>query len=250
MKLIRFLHKNRASCGILQGGFINIIKEDWFGTNTLTGDSVSPESVRILPPSLPSKIVAVGLNYGKHASELGMDMPTEPLIFIKPPSSIIGHCDKIVYPPCVSRLDYEAELAFVIKEKCKGIEAEEAGEYILGYTCFNDITARDIQKKDGQWTRAKSFDTFAPAGPVIATQINLENTAIRLYHNGKVRQESCASDLIFPPHEILSYVSKIMSLNPGDIIATGTPPGIGAMNRGDTVEVEIDGIGRLKNSVV
>jgi len=197
----------------------------------------------------PSKIVCVGLNYKDHARELGMKLPKEPVIFIKPPSSIIGNGDYIIYPKGVKRLDYEAELAFVVKRKAKNIPIGKAAKYILGYTCFNDVTARDLQKRDIQWTRAKSFDTFAPMGPRIVADIDPMRLGIRLYKNGALKQASNTRNLIFSPYRLLSFISGIMLLLPGDIISTGTPKGVGPMNAGDVVEVVIDGIGTLQNKV-
>ena len=196
-----------------------------------------------------SKVVAVGLNYKKHAEELGFSLPTEPIIFIKPATSIIGHLENIIYPPSVGQLDYEAELAIVIKKIAKNVKKENANEYILGYTCANDVTARDFQKKDGQWTRAKSFDTFCPLGPQIISDLNPNNLEITLRLNGEIKQKSNTSDMIFSVAEIIEFVSSVMTLLPDDVIITGTPAGIGPMKKGDTVEVEIEGIGVLKNFV-
>ncbi|HEY9162235.1 MAG TPA: fumarylacetoacetate hydrolase family protein [Desulfomonilia bacterium] len=206
---------------------------------------------KILPPVVPSKVVCVGLNYRDHAKELGLDLPKEPLIFIKPGTSVIGHLDNILYPVQSERVDYEAELAVVISRPCSKVSPEEAAGYVQGYTCLNDVTARDLQIKDGQWTRAKSFDTFCPIGPHIETEISDPNNLdIRLVLNGEIRQASNTSNLIFPVNELISTISHIMTLNEGDIIATGTPSGIGPMNRGDKVCVEIEGIGVLENMLV
>ncbi len=198
----------------------------------------------------PSKIICIGLNYVDHARELNMPVPEEPIIFLKPPSSIIGHQDKIKYPDSSERVDYEGELAIVIGRRARNIFSEEAKEYIKGYTCLNDVTARDLQKKDGQWTRAKSFDTFSPAGPHIETDLDPSDLKIKTYLNGELKQSSTTKNLIFDINYIVSFVSKIMTLNEDDIIATGTPPGIGPMQPGDDVVVEIAGIGRLSNKVV
>ena len=192
----------------------------------------------------------MGLNYFDHANELQMKIPDEPLIFMKPPSALIAHNDNIIYPKMSKQLDYEAELAVIIKNRIKDIEPEDVLVNILGYTCFNDVTARDLQKKDEQWTRAKSFDTFAPVGPFISTELNPDNLEIRLYKNGQLMQDSSTSNMIFKVDKIVSYISKIMTLFPGDIIATGTPPGVGQLKAGDIVEVEIEGIGVLKNKVI
>lgn len=205
--------------------------------------------MKILRSLRPTKIILVGLNYRDHAKELGMKIPKEPIIFLKPPTSIIGPFDNIIYPKGVKRLDYEAELAIVIKKRAKYIKKNRTPGYILGYTCLNDVTARDLQKKDGQWTRAKSFDTFCPVGNHIETDIDPSNLEIRLFLNDLIKQSSNTKNLIFPPNELVSFISHIMTLMPGDIIATGTPPGVGPMKKGDTVRVEIEGIGTLENTV-
>jgi len=206
---------------------------------------------RLLPPCRPSKIVCLGLNYRDHAQEMGLAIPSEPILFLKPPSCVIGHGDDIVYPEQSARVDYEAELAVVIGRRCRKVGMADASSRILGYTCLNDVTARDLQAKDGQWTRAKSFDTFAPLGPWIETGLaDPHNLDIRLTLNGEVKQASNTRHLIFPIPEIVAYISNIMTLEPGDVIATGTPSGIGPLNRGDMVCVEIQGIGVLENRVV
>ena len=215
-----------------------------------TGEEIPLSEVKLLAPSVPSKIVALGLNYRDHAKELGLPIPEEPLLFLKPPSAVIGPEEKIILPPESKRVDYEAELAVVIRKRARRIAPQRAFDYILGYTCFNDVTARDLQKKDGQWTRAKSFDTFAPFGPWIETDLDPSNLKVRSYLNGFLRQDSSTSELIFPVPEIVSFVSQVMTLEPGDVIATGTPPGIGPLSSGDLIEVEIEGIGRLKNYVI
>jgi 2-keto-4-pentenoate hydratase/2-oxohepta-3-ene-1,7-dioic acid hydratase in catechol pathway len=199
----------------------------------------------------PSKIICVGLNYKDHAREIKMELPTHPIIFLKPPTAVIGDGDKIVYPENHTKeLHYEAELAIVIKEKTKNVSEKEAARYILGYTCGNDITARDLQRIDGQWTRAKSFDTFCPLGPDIVSNINPDNLDIKLYVNDKIKQSSNTNQMIFKPLYLVSFISQIMTLLPGDVILTGTPPGVGPIQKGDVVVVEIEGIGRLTNGVV
>lgn len=206
---------------------------------------------KMLPPVMPSKVVCVGLNYRDHAKELGLDLPNEPLIFLKPGSAVNGHLDNILYPEQSERVDYEAELAVVISGRCSKVSPEDAAGYILGYTCLNDVTARDLQVKDGQWTRAKSFDTFCPIGPCIETEVSdPHNLDIRLVLNGEIKQSSNTSNLIFSVSELISTISHIMTLNEGDVIATGTPSGIGPMNRGDKVCVEIEGIGILENILI
>lgn len=179
-----------------------------------------------------------------------MAVPAEPIIFLKPPTSLIAHRARIVYPKQVKRLDFEAELALVIRKTARNIRVREADKYILGYTCLNDVTARDLQKKDIQWSRAKSFDTFCPLGPWIETGYDPAGKYVRAFLNGKLRQDATTQDLIFPPERLVSFVSSVMTLCPGDVISTGTPPGVGAMRPGDKVIVEIEGIGRLENKVV
>ncbi|HNX09783.1 MAG TPA: fumarylacetoacetate hydrolase family protein [Methanothrix sp.] len=213
------------------------------------GEVLSLEDVTLLPPCQPSKIVCVGLNYVKHAQELKMPLPDEPILFLKPPSAILAPGGQIVYPSSSIQMDYEGELAFVIGKRCRNVSADEAEKYILGYTCFNDVTARDLQRKDGQWTRAKSFDTFAPFGPWIG-KIDPSDADIKTRVNGKLVQDSNTSDLIFSVPRLVQFISAVMTLEPGDVIATGTPPGVGQLQKGDLVEVEIEGIGVLKNSVV
>lgn len=214
-------------------------------------DTYRISDLELLPPVHPSKIICVGLNYIDHARELDMPVPDSPIIFLKPPTAVTGHMGKIVYPGTSKHVDYEGELAVVIGTRCKNISAEDANSVIMGYTCFNDVTARDIQKKDTQWTRAKGFDTFAPFGPYIADpSIGSGNLSIKTRVNGDVRQDSCTSNMIFDVPELIEFISGIMTLEKGDVIATGTPPGVGELFMGDEVEVEIENIGILKNTVI
>ncbi len=216
------------------------------------GKTYEMEELEVLPPSNPSKIVCVGLNYHDHAAEVGMNVPDEPVLFMKPPSAIIGQGGKIIYPRSSQRVDYEAELAVIIGKRCKNIDYDRACDVIAGFTCFNDVTARDLQSRDGQWTRAKSFDTFAPVGPFIipVSDFDPDNAYIKARVNGETKQDSNTSNLIFDVPYLIEFISGIMTLEVGDIIATGTPPGVGELNPGDTVEVEIEGIGTLRNEVV
>ena len=197
----------------------------------------------------PTKIVCVGLNYHCHAKELGMNTPHHPILFIKPLTTLIGPKDKIVYPKMSKRVDYEAELAIIIKDKTKNVSKKEAMKHIEGFTCLNDVTARDLQKLDGQWTRAKGFDTFCPVGPKIVKVDNPNNLKVQAILNGKIVQDSNTKNFIFKVEELVSFISKIMTLNPGDIIATGTPKGIGPMKKRDKIEVKIEGIGTLTNYI-
>lgn len=206
--------------------------------------------MRKILSSFSGKIILAGLNYREHAREMGTKIPRQPVIFLKPPSSLLGPNQNIVYPEGVKRLDYEAELALVVGKKAKNVSEKQATDHIFGYTCLNDVTARDLQKKDGQWTRAKSFDTFCPVGPRIKTSIDSSDLKIQTYLNGQLKQNSRTSDFIFSIEFLFSFISKIMTLLPGDIISTGTPPGVGPMRRGDRVQVVIEGIGCLENRVV
>jgi len=248
VKYLRFSHNNEIKYGILEKD--DVILEMEGDYSSYPSRHKHPLSqCKILLPCLPSKIVAVGLNYTEHAQELKMAVPEEPVLFIKPSTSVIGPGEKIVYPKMCAQLDYEAEVAVVIKKTCRRVSSEQAGEYILGYTCFNDVTARDLQKKDGQWTRAKSFDTFSPIGPFIASGLDPADLSVELRLNGQVKQSSSTKNLIFPIPRLVSFISQVMTLLPGDVITTGTPLGVGAMNIGDTVEVTVAGVGTLKNNV-
>ncbi|UTB33949.1 MAG: fumarylacetoacetate hydrolase family protein [Methanobacterium sp. ERen5] len=205
--------------------------------------------LEIKPPIRPSKIVCVGLNYKDHAKELDMKLPTEPIIFIKPSTTVIGHLDPIIYPKTSTQVDYESELGVVISKEAHKVDRKDAHEFIGGFTVVNDVTARDKQRKDIQWTRAKSFDTFAPLGPCIETEVDPMNLNISLKLNNEIKQNSNTKNMIFNVNELVEFISNIMTLLPGDIISTGTPPGIGPMHIGDTVEIEIEGIGTLKNNI-
>lgn len=249
MKILRFSYRKRQYYGILEGTWIRPVSGTVFGSYAVGKKKIPLKDIRTLPPCEPSKIVLAGLNYRDHAAELNMPVPAEPVIFLKPPTALIGHRDAVRYHRGIKRLDYEAELALVIKKTCRCVSARAAARYILGYTCLNDVTARDIQKRDGQWTRAKSFDTFCPVGPWIETSIRPHNLRIRAIVNGEVRQDSTTAQFIFSVGYLVSFVSRVMTLLPGDIISTGTPPGVGSLRVGDTVEVDIEGIGRLTNTV-
>jgi 2-keto-4-pentenoate hydratase/2-oxohepta-3-ene-1,7-dioic acid hydratase in catechol pathway len=197
----------------------------------------------------PTKIICVGLNYKDHAKELGMPLPKSPILFMKPTTSLVGPEEEIVYPAMSRRVDYEAEIAVIIRERCRFVGEDSFMEHIEGFTCLNDVTARDLQKSDRQWTRAKSFDTFCPVGPKIVKGLDPNNLRVQSFLNGKLRQDSSTSDFIFGIGKLISFISSIMTLNPGDIIATGTPAGIGSMKKGDKIEVKIGGIGTLRNYV-
>lgn len=207
------------------------------------------DAVTLLAPCLPSKIVAVGLNYRSHAEEIRMQLPEEPLLFLKPSTAVIGPGDAIIYPPMSKRIDYEAELGVILGAVAKNVSEHEAHRYILGYTCFNDVTARDLQGKDKQFTRSKSFDTFAPLGPWIETELDPCNVKVQAYLEGELKQSGSTADMVFSVNQLVSFVSKVMTLLPGDVIATGTPAGIGPMRAGDCIEIVVEGIGTLPNRV-
>jgi 2-keto-4-pentenoate hydratase/2-oxohepta-3-ene-1,7-dioic acid hydratase in catechol pathway len=208
------------------------------------------QEVELLAPCQPSKIVAVGRNYAAHAAEHGAQVPAEPLLFLKPPSALIGPGAAILYPAHLSqRVEHEAELAVVIGRRARQVRREEAAAYVWGYTCANDVTARDLQQRDGQWTRAKGFDTFCPLGPWIVPDLDAADLAISCRVNGRLRQEGRTRDMIFPVDELIAYASAVMTLEPGDVILTGTPAGVGPIVPGDRVTVEIEGIGILENEV-
>jgi 2-keto-4-pentenoate hydratase/2-oxohepta-3-ene-1,7-dioic acid hydratase in catechol pathway len=205
---------------------------------------------RLLPPVNPSKIVCVGRNYREHAKELGNEVPAEILIFLKPPSSLLAPEGKIILPKLSKRVDYEGELAVVIGQKCRNVTENEALSFVRGYTCANDVTARDLQKSDGQWTRGKGFDTFCPVGPVVSDEVTPEALSLETRVNGEVRQKGNTRDFIFPLREVIRYISSVMTLFPGDLILTGTPAGVGPLKEEDRVEVNIAGLGTLTNFVV
>ena len=216
------------------------------------GTAFPLDEVRLLPPCWPSKIVCVGRNYREHAAELGNEVPAEPLIFLKPPSSLLAHGDAIVYPALSQRVDYEGELGVVIGRRAHHVSREDADAYIFGFTCIDDVTARDLQMKDGQWTRAKGFDTFCPVGPWIVPrdEVRLDEVVVRTLLDGRKKQEASLRDMVFSVQEIVAHASRVMTLEPGDLIATGTPSGIGPMQPGAVIEIVIDGVGALRNLVV
>ncbi|MEN4018814.1 MAG: fumarylacetoacetate hydrolase family protein [Methanobacterium sp.] len=256
MKVIQFIADGKEKTGLLEDK--NIIELSCSILKAINSSSIQKfkkshvyllEDIKVKPPVSPSKVVCVGLNYRDHATELNMELPDEPIIFIKPPTSVIGHLNDIIYPNTSSHVDFEAELGAIISKEAKNVKSGDAADFIGGYTALNDVTARDLQQKDGQWTRAKSFDTFCPIGPCIETDLDPTNQNISLKLNGEIKQKSNTKNMIFNVYELVEFISNIMTLKPGDVIATGTPPGVGPMNIGDTVEVEIEGIGVLRNFV-
>ena len=252
MRIVRFELQGRSGYGILEGEQISVLwATPYDGLANTTGEVMSLPEVTLLAPCEPTKIVAIGLNYRDHAAEIGHPLPTEPLIFMKPSTAVIGPDEDIVYPAMSRRVDYEAELAVVIGRPCRHIKEQDFRDYVLGYTCINDVTARDLQQKDGQFTRSKSFDTFAPLGPWIETGIpDPDNLTVEAFLNGERRQHSSTRNLVFPVAALVSFISRIMTLLPGDVIATGTPSGIGPMAPGDLVEIRVEGIGALRNRLV
>ena len=253
MKLGRFFTEATGEFwGVVEGESVFPCEKSWFprGEVVRTEERLPLSEVRILPPVTPGKIVALALNYLSHAKEMGKELPEEPLFFLKPSTSVIGYGDEIVLPPMSRRVDYEGELALVIGKRAKNVPENEALEYVFGYTCMNDVTARDLQRKDGLFCRAKGFDTFAPLGPWIETDLDPSSVDITTKVNGEVKQQGNTSDLIFSVPRLVSFISQVMTLEPGDVISTGTPSGIGPLSPGDEVEVTVEGVGTLKNPVV
>jgi 2-keto-4-pentenoate hydratase/2-oxohepta-3-ene-1,7-dioic acid hydratase in catechol pathway len=209
--------------------------------------------VEFLAPATPSKIVCVGRNYAAHAAEHGADVPREPLLFLKPPSTVIGPDADIVLPQLSARVEHEAEMALIIRDRCRHVREEEAWKHVLGVTCANDVTARDLQRSDNQWTRGKGFDTFCPLGPWIVTNIEEQaalDLEVRCMVNGEYRQAARTAQMVFTPAFLVAYITRVMTLEPGDVILTGTPSGVGPLNPGDEVRVEVEGVGELRNRVV
>jgi len=249
MRLVRFLAQNRPAYGILDNDDVVELDGDGYALLSSRRTVHRAAEVRLLAPCIPSKVVAVGLNYRDHARELGMAVPENPVLFLKPPTAVIGPGDDILYPSMSRQVDYEGELGIVMRDRARQIAPGDAHKHILGYTCANDVTARDLQKQDGQWTRAKGFDTFCPVGPWIETDLDPGDLAVETYLNGERRQSSRTSQLVFSVDRLVSFISHVMTLEPGDLIITGTPAGIGPMKTGDEVEIRIEGIGSLRNRV-
>lgn len=239
----RVLHAVRAD-----GGW-RALEGDPFGAASV-GAPLTGGPPRVLAPVEPSKIVAVGLNYRDHAAEMNKALPDEPLIFLKPSTAVIGPGASIVLPPGAGRVDYEAELGLVIGRTARHVPADRAHEYVAGFTCVNDVTDRGLQRRDVQYTRAKGFDTFAPVGPCIAPADLDRPVGVESRVNGERRQHSSTRELIFPLRRIVEFITAVMTLLPGDVVATGTPPGVGPLAPGDRVVIEIEGVGALENHVV
>jgi len=249
MKYLRFTYQDTIKYGLLEQETIQVLEGSPFEQYTITDKKLNLSEVELLTPCEYTKAICIGLNYKDHAQEFQLPIPTEPVVFIKPSTASLNPNGVIQYPAMCKRLDYEAELAIVIGKKARFVPITDVNKYILGYTCANDVTARDLQPKQGQWTVSKSFDTFCPFGPFISDEVNPSNLVIESRVNGKTMQKSNTSNLIFSVPFLVSYLSQVMTLLPGDIILTGTPGGISGMHHGDTVQIIIEGLGVLKNTI-
>lgn len=251
MLICRFAGPSGPAYGLIENDVVYQLSGDVFGESFRPGDRVGAVSdVKLLAPVVPGKIVCIGRNYAAHAAERGEEVPTEPLIFLKPPSAVIGPGDAVELLPDVGLVHHESELVVVIGRRGRFIPEPQALDFVLGYTCANDVSARDYQAKDGQWTRAKGFDTFCPLGPWINTDLDSADLAVACTVNGQPRQSGRTSQLVFKVPHLIAHISKIMTLEPGDLILTGTPSGVGPIVPGDEVVVEVEGIGQLQNPVM
>lgn len=248
MRVVRIFHEEDVRYGLADDSMVTLISDEPFAAWEPEGIVPLPHA-QLLAPTVPTKVVCVGINYRGHAKEMGHDLPEEPVIFLKPPTSVIGHGAEIRIPNGLGTVDYEAELAAVIGRRTHNISAEEAPSHILGYTCANDVTSRPLQRRDGQWARAKGFDTFCPLGPWVETDVDPRDLRVESYVNGELRQSSRTSEMVFGVYELVSFISHVMTLLPGDVVLTGTPTGVGPMYAGDVVEVRIEGIGSLVNRI-
>jgi len=249
MRVVRIFHEEDVRYGLADESSVTLISDEPFAAWEPEGIVALPHA-QLLAPTVPTKIVCAGLNYKGHAREMGHELPAEPVIFLKPPTSVVGHGAEIRIPDGLDVVDYEAELALVIGRRAHKVTPEQARTHVLGCTCANDVTSRVLQQRDGQWTRAKGFDTFCPLGPWVETDVDPRDTTLESYVNGERRQSTSTSDMIFDPYELVSFVSGVMTLLPGDVVLTGTPAGIGPLHRGDVVEIRVGGIGSLINRVV
>lgn len=249
MRLLRFRYGDRIATGAIDAGSeeVRLLKGTFFEDPLPTGEVVPLDDVHLLAPVLPSKLVCVGKNYAGHAAEFGMGVPEEPLLFLKPSTAVIGPNDPIHLLPISRRVDFEGELAVVVGRIARDVRAEDAFKYILGYTCANDVTLRDLQKPDDQWARAKGFDGSCPLGPWIETELDPTDATVRTRVNGEIRQQATTADMVFGVATLLEYVTTFMTLLPGDSLLTGTPEGVGPLASGDVVEVEVEGVGVLRN---
>ncbi|MEE6282848.1 fumarylacetoacetate hydrolase family protein [Georgenia sunbinii] len=254
MRIARFTTGDSPKYGILEDGSTDLVVingDPLFTPISTTGERVGLDEVRLLSPIIPrSKVVGIGRNYAAHAAEMGNEVPAEPVVFLKPNTAVVGPDDPIVMPGYTNELSYEAELAVVIAKMAKHVPVEKAHEYVFGYTVANDVTARDAQRADDTWTRAKAFDTSCPIGPFLALDLDVTDLTVRSWVDGELRQDGRTSDMVRSVPELIAYVSTIFTLLPGDIILTGTPAGVGSMEPGQRVEVEVEGIGRFGNNVV
>jgi 2-keto-4-pentenoate hydratase/2-oxohepta-3-ene-1,7-dioic acid hydratase in catechol pathway len=252
MRLVRFRYGDRIATGAIEPNSddIRILQGTFFEDPIPTGEQVQLDDVRLLAPVLPSKLVCVGRNYAAHAAEWGLDVPEEPLLFLKPSTAVIGPGDPIQLLPISTRVDYEGELAVVIGRLARGVRADDAFKYILDYTCANDVTLRDLQHTKDQWARAKGFDGSCPLGPWVETVLDPNDIRIETRLNGDIRQAAQTSDMVFGIAELIEYITTFMTLLPGDAVLTGTPEGVGRLEHGDVVEIEVDGVGVLVNPVV
>ena len=249
MKYVRVEYDGEISYGVLKENGVQLLAGDIFGQASLTDTLLPLEKVRLLAPCVPSKAVCVGLNYRDHAEEMNIPLPEVPVLFLKPSTALANPGDELELPAISNHLDYECELAVVIGRTAKNVPLDQATDYIFGYTCGNDVTARDLQTPTNQWTSAKGFDKALPLGPCIVTDIDAGNLEISTIVNGQMKQHSNTRNLIFKPLQLVSYISSIMTLLPGDVIMTGTPSGISRLDSGDTVTISIEGIGELTNPV-
>ncbi len=251
MNVCRFEVRGTQYYGVLEEQKVRALPAaPWLGGEP-TGLEYPLASVRLLAPCQPTKIICLGRNYREHAAELGNPVPRVPLIFLKPPSAVIGPEEPIVLPAASGRVDFEGEIAIVIGRRCRRLDpGDDPFHYVFGYTCANDVTARDLQKQDGHFTRGKGFDSFCPLGPVIASDLEPEDLTLETYLNGERRQHASPREMIFSPGDIIRFIADIMTLQPGDVISTGTPSGVGPLASGDVVEVVVEPVGRLRNVVV
>jgi 2-keto-4-pentenoate hydratase/2-oxohepta-3-ene-1,7-dioic acid hydratase in catechol pathway len=246
---VRFVVDGVERYGVLEGETVYELVGNFLTTQERTGASFALADVRLLAPTVPSKVMCIGLNYKAHAIERGKQIPEEPMMFLKPPSAVIGTGEEIVLPAIAKNVEFEGELAVVIGKRCKGLTADQAKDVIFGVTVLNDVSERHYQAKDGQWGRAKCFDTFCPVGPTVATGLNYQDLLIETRVNGEVKQSSRTSDMIFTVEELVAFASQVMTLEPGDLLTTGTPEGVGPLRAGDTCEITIEGVGTLVNVV-
>jgi 2-keto-4-pentenoate hydratase/2-oxohepta-3-ene-1,7-dioic acid hydratase in catechol pathway len=252
VRVVRYFTEQGPRWGAVEGDLVRDLRGDPFGEWELGLEIGDLEDISLLAPVVPTKILCAGLNYAAHAAEDDSSAPDEPLLFFKPPSAVIGPDDPIVLPPLSEWVEHEAELALVIGRRCRDVRVEDAWQHVLGVTCANDVTARDLQQRDGQWTRAKGFDTFCPVGPWLVTgltEAEASDLAVTCRVNGSVRQSGRTCEMVFAPRVLIAYAAAVMTLEPGDVILTGTPAGVGPLEAGDVVEVAVEGVGVLRNPV-